>query len=471
MKRICLFPNVTNASSGAEIEAFPHWATLLMCSLFAILYGVWILPHTVFLRLLCMTVGGLLGLAAIYRYRSLFWQKNAFSIALIFLLLVWVTIHLFLIGKDFAGQSLEYTKIWKKIGLSIPFALGLGLAVGGNFINENKCRRYWQIIFLGLCLPTLIYFVKYSYAKFAIAYGYPIPNYLLLVPYGVGENPFGIARAWYVFFCLPAFAISLGLVIQLVRENNFNFFKSWPYLTMLLLTVVLFFIEADRLGMVYVGMLLVLAFGIIFGKYVQNLGWKKVAGLLFIASTCAWLIFLSAAKNHQWKTLIADSKVAIQVDRYDHWKNRNKGYPTNELGQTPVDSNYSRIAWAIVGTRLLVENPLGYGLMSISFASLGKNKWPDSELSWTHSAWLDFALGYGFPGLILLGLAVLITWRQSKALPPPWVEIGRWGLIAMALVMTTKEVSGEAVINALIFLIILLSSMSLAQSVNTRLKN
>lgn len=65
--------------------------------------------------------------------------------------------------------------------------------------------------------------------------------------------------------------------------------------------------------------------------------------------------------------MIADAKVAVQVDRFDDWRNRNKGYPVNELGTIPLDSNYSRIAWAIVDSRLLVEKPLGYGLMSLSF--------------------------------------------------------------------------------------------------------
>lgn len=454
----------TNSYTSAQLEPFPHWATLLMCLLFAVLYGVWILPHTVFLRLLCMVLGGLLGLWAIYRYRSLLWQKNAISIALVLSLLVWVTIHLFWIGRDFNAQSLEYTKIWKKIALSIPFAIGLGLGIASNFSSEAKCRRYWQIIFLGFCLPTLVYFTKFSYAKFATNYGYPIPNHLLLIPYGSGEHAFGVARAWYVFFCLPAFAISLGLIIQLIRQHHFSFYNSWYYLAMLPLTVTLFFIEADRFGMIYVTLLLLLTFGIIFGRYFKDLKWKKALGLLLIAGICVWLIIQSVSKNPQWKTLVADTKVAVQVDRYDHWKNRAKGYPANEYGQIPTDSNYSRTAWAIVGARLLVENPLGYGLMSTSFAPLGKAKWPDSDLSWTHSAWLDFALGYGLPGLFLLTLATALAWRQGTQLLSPWSQMACWGLLAMALVMTTKEVSAEAVINALIFLSLLVSAMSLINS-------
>ncbi len=407
-----------------------------------------------------MVIGGLLGLWAIYRYRSLLWQKRSFPMVLIALLLLWVTIHLLWVGKDFNTQSMEYLKIWKKIALSIPFAIGLGLAISSNLSDQVKSHRYWQIIFLGFCLPTLIYFLKFAYGKVASGYGYPIPNHLLLIPYDT-INPFGMARAWYVFFCLPAFAIALGKIIQMIQVDCFSIFRSWPYLAVLPLTVTLFFIEADRFGMVYVSIFLASFFAIILWRYVKNLSWEKWAALLIIASISLALVGFSVSKNPQWKTLAADAKVAAQVDRYDHWKNRSKGYPINESGQTPTDSNYSRIAWAIIGTRLLIENPLGYGLMSVSFSALGKQKWPDSDLSWTHSAWLDFGLGYGLPGLLLLGLAALLTWRTSVHSQAPWSLIGRWGLASVALVMTTKEVSAEAVINALVFLVIWASVLSL----------
>ncbi|MEA9568031.1 O-antigen ligase family protein [Polynucleobacter sp. AP-Nickl1-40-C4] len=383
---------------------------------------------------------------------------------LILLLLIWVTIHLFWIGRDYPLQSLEYTKIWKKIALSLPFALGLGLAIASNYCDLRKSRRYWQIIYLGFCLPTLIYFGKFAYAKLVGTYGYPIPGYLLLVPYGGGEQPFGIPRAWYVLFCLPAFAIALGKIIQIIEQNNFGLRSSWPYLAILPLTVALFFIEADRFGMVYAMIFLTLSLGIILFKYCRRLSWRGGVMLLLVATISVGLVSLSVSKNPQWKTLVADSKVAAQVDRYDNWKNRNRGYPINELGQIPTDSNYSRLAWAIVGSRLLIENPLGYGLMSLSFAALGKQKWPDSDLSWTHSAWLDFGLGYGLPGLFLLLFAVMLSWHYSVHSKAPWNLIGRWGLTSMALVMTTKEVSAESAINAIIFLVLWVSALSINNS-------
>lgn len=447
-----------------SMQKIPHGIVVMMCVLFALLYGVWILPHTVFVRHFAMGLGSLLGLWVIHQNRFMLWQKRALPAALVFILLIWVTIHLFWIGRDYPLQSIEYTKIWKKIALSLPFAFGLGLAITSNYSDLRKSRRYWQIIYLGFCLPTLIYFGKFAYAKLASAYGYPIPSHLLLVPYGGGEQPFGIPRAWYVLFCLPAFAIALGKIIQIIEQNNFGLRNSWPYLAILPLTVALFFIEADRFGMVYAMIFLALSLGIILFKYCRRLSWRGGVILLSVVTVSFGLVSLSVSKNPQWQTLLADSKVAVQVDRYDNWKNRNKGYPINELGQIPTDSNYSRLAWAIVGSRLLIENPLGYGLMSLSFASLGKDKWPDSDLSWTHSAWLDFGLGYGLPGLFLLVLAVMLGWHYSTHSKAPWNLIGRWGLASMALVLTTKEVSAESAINAVIFLVFWVSALSLGNN-------
>jgi hypothetical protein len=456
-----MYSQISQSHSMQNAQKIPHLIVLIMCVLFALLYGVWILPHTVFIRHAAMGIGSLIGLWVIYRNHSLLWQKRALPTALVFLLLIWVTIHLFWIGRDYPIQSMEYTKIWKKIAFSLPFALGLGLAIASNYSDSGKSHRYWQIIYLGFCLPTLIYFGKFVYAKLAITYGYPIPGYLLLAPYGGGEQPFGIPRAWYVLFCLPAFAIGLGRVIQLIEQDNFGFRISWPYLVILPLTVDLFFLEADRFGMVYVIFLLALSLGITLIKYYKRLFGKNGFILLSVAVLSLGLVSLSVSKNPQWQTLVTDSKLAVQVDRYDNWKNRNKGYPMNEFGQAPTDSNYSRIAWAIVGSRLLTENPLGYGLMSLSFGALGKEKWPESELSWTHSAWLDFGLGYGLPGLFLLGLAVLLSWHYGAHSIAPWSLIGRWGLASMALVLTTKEVSAESGINFIIFLVLWVSSLSL----------
>lgn len=448
------------STRGVLIRPVSHPLVLVLCSLFAVLYGVWLLPETVFIRHFCMVVGAVLSLFIIYPNKSLLLKKEALPIWLLVLLLAWVTLHLFFFANEFEWQLDEYTRIWKKIAVSLVFAVGLGIALISQSGDAKNTRRYWQIIYLGFLLPALIYFVK-SLATYCLPlYGYVIPKYLLLSPDALG-NPLGIARAVYVFFCLPALSMAVGAILHSIQSNNFRFRDSAVYLLTIPATSLIFYLENDRLGTVFGFFLMVIMAVFVSKTWISRVNHKLVGAIVLTLLASFSILVKGIKQNPQWEQLMADAKVAIQVDRYDHWKNRAKGYPTNQNGLTPTDSNYSRIAWAIVGGRLALENPLGYGKMSLSFHSLGKKKWPDSELSWTHSAWLDFTLGYGFPGLGLLGLAAcLAMWNSSKAVFP-WALIGSWCLGIMSAVLLVKEISFEAPINTFIFVIAFASTLSL----------
>ena len=385
------------------------------------------------------------------------------------LLLVWVTIHLFFIGHDYDRQLLEYAKIWKKIAISTLFALGLGLALGSQVSSSKNSKIYWRIIYLGFLLPMIIYFFKLLVTIYFPHLGYLVPKFLFLSADHL-NSPWGIARATYVFFCLPVFALALGQIIYIIRANQFQFKSSFIYLVTIPFTFLVFYIERDRLGIVYGVLLILMAvfFGFLPMVRGRQISLKISATLLTILLTSGFIVTKSVQSNPQWQAVIADAKLAVQVDHYDAWKYNRKtspGYPVNEMGIVASDSNYMRVAWAIVAVQLLSQNPLGFGLMSLSFGELSREKWPDAETSWSHSAWIDFALGYGLLGLSLLLGAAFLVWRNSQLLPCPWKNIGQWALPSVCLVMIAKEVSSEVNINALIFLIIFGSSIILvAQS-------
>jgi hypothetical protein len=439
----------------------PHLLKLILCVSFAFLYGVWLLPHSVFIRHTSIILGATLSLFVLFKNWRLFFQMPAFPIWLIVGLFLWITLHYLWIGSGDPIQALEYSRVWKKIAISSIFAAGLGLSISINYEDTKKTQQYWRITYIGFLLPAIVYIVKLTATHFFREAGYPAPKYLYLNSDYMRDS-FGVARAWYVFFCLPAFAISLGCIAQVIKTKNFNIQSIILYLVTISITLLIFYLENDRLGVILSVLFVLLMSANIVGFWVKHrISSKKVLLILFILLSAFFVLFQSISRNSEWKSFVADAKVAVQIDQYDHWKNRSKGYPLNEIGQLPTDSNYSRIAWAIAGARLLIENPFGYGIMSLSFAGLGKLKWPDSDLSLTHSGWLDFALGYGFPGLLLLGSAVVLAWRNCKQLHFPWRIVGRWGLSSMAIVFLVKEVSFETVVNALIFMVVFVSSMSL----------
>jgi hypothetical protein len=450
-------------TGGLQLKSAPHVLVLTLCILFSILYGVWVLPHTVFIRHTCLIAGALLSLPIIYLNWHLFLQRRAIPIALILLLVVWVSVHLWLIGTNYAMQLAEYTRIWKKIVIGLPFAIGLGLGLLSNSRSAAKTKIYWRIIFLGFLSPTLIYLFKYWVTSNATRWGVELSPFLLMS--NDIAHPFGIHKVSYVFFCLPSVALAIGRLQSLIQSGSRYILAYIIYLSVLPITLINFRIEDTRNGFAYALIFVVIGlFGLWLGKSRQFI-LRKLALTCLLISVIAYLGYLGFKDNSRWNAFIPDAKVAIQVDKYNNWKYCGvppHGYPINEFGSAVSSSNYDRIAWAVVALRLIRDNPLGYGIMDLSFAYLGRLRWPDAScLHQSHSAWLDFSLGYGIPGAALLLLAAILTWAYSKNTQQPWNCIGRWVLGSMILLLITTEISSEVFINAFIFLIVMANTLSL----------
>lgn len=447
----------TYLNSAAPV---PHALTLTLCWLFAVLFGVWLLPNTVFTRNVCLIAGALLGLLVVVPHWRLLLQKRAIPIWLICGFFLWITFHLFFIGPEYATQLEEYTKSWKKIFISSVFAVGLGMAIASNFQDSKRLEVYWRVIYFGLLLPMLIYFVKLGATAYSLHFGIELSPHLI-ISREIFTDPFAIHRSGYVFFVMPALAIAIAKLAY-VLKNRLTLLKSnGIYWFAVAGTSLLFYVENDRLAYIFFAILIFVAAIPVMRSWVCKASTIKAFGFLVLTLFAIGAIsFAAYRQNAQWDSFFADAKMAVQVERYDNWKYTPEYLPVNELGQKASDSNYKRIAWLIVGTRLTLENPLGYGLMSQSFGRIGKLKWPDSQMSWSHSAWLDITLGYGFPALILFAGAVLLAWKSSRILPIPWVLVGRWGLGALTLVFMFKEVSSEVYINAFIFLVLFAASLN-----------
>ena len=188
-------------------KSVPNWMAPTLCILFAILWGVWLLPETVFIRHTAMVLGAIIGLYVCIIYKNLFLKKEAIPIYAILLLLGWINLHYFFIGTNHALQYQELTGVWKKVVLCIPFALGLGIAIG----KSNQKNLCWSLFYFGLILPTFIYFAKWVLTKNAIEWNIQSPYLLLNPDYSM---PFGISRALYPFYCLPSFVIAVYLIMN-----------------------------------------------------------------------------------------------------------------------------------------------------------------------------------------------------------------------------------------------------------------
>lgn len=458
---------IQDDTSGSGMKPLSVYLVPSMCWLFAILFGVWALPHTVFIRHTCMVLGCALGLYVIgYLWKNgmLKMHRNAMPIFLMLALFFWVTIHLFWIGKEPQLQLQEFARSWKKIFITFPFALGLGLAIRYEIVRDERSRSklIWRIIFSALFLPTLIFFIKLALTEYVSVANFQLSPYLVLSQDWSHHS--GMPKYFYVFFCLPAFAIALGVITHEILQNTLSIKRHAFYFLTLLFVPIIFFLQSDRNGMLYAAVLIVFALIFLGGSAVRGYRYRQKAIVLTLIILLVGVVAASFHANSAWKAMVADLKVAIQYEESENWKYQGQldfPYPFNEYGVQVHPSNYARATWGMAGLKLAKENLLGYGLMTLSFDHLTKAKWPKSIMSQTHSAWLDFSLGYGVPGLALLMLAMFLAWKNSGHLKKPWCYFGRWGLGVLGLVMMTTEVSSEIFVNALIFLIVMTAGLTM----------
>lgn len=467
----------------ARYPTLPNWVIYLQCTLFAILNGIWILPETILVRHICLIIGALISIYVIYKNRSLLLSHQALPLGLLLLLFIWVVLRLFILSTDYQTQWYEFSTIWKRTSIGLIFAIGLGISLmqqarcedgDDKKISPDQARAVqcsWWIVYAGIALPTVIYLIKYLAFYSFTHWGVEIPDFLKL--YNDQEHArFFVHKSSYVFFCLPLLAISIARICQAVLQDRLMKMETLVYTISIIAVFFNFYSLVDRNGMLYGFILILIAVGILLVNTLRSktISKRNLFITLLILALPASLAVYQYRTNHHWNSLVSDARIAVDVDRYDLWKDPDNAQPLNEFGKPVFGSNYERLAWAVVAVRLIEDRPLGYGLVERSFGRLAREKWPESKVQQCHSGWLDWTLGMGIPGLIFLLGAGLLAWHQAKSAPQPWRDLGRWGLGILLLMYCTTELSSKIYIDALIFMIALVIGLNLRPSSKSNIR-
>lgn len=443
-------------------KQYPHIPSALIwaqCVTFAMLYAVWMLYELLYFRRIFLISGAVLALYPIYQYRAFFLQKRALPLWLMVGLFLWALFHLFFLSQDYPAQLMELRRIWKYAGLGAVFALGLGLSLSSVSSDDAHSRQkngYWVMIYFGLCLPVLIYLLKYVLTVYGAIWGI-LPPAFLKINFD-GNSAYYVPKTDYIAFCLPVLAISLGQILRLLTSGVYlilrQYFVVSVYLLVISATLFLFSIQNTKNGIAYAVALIGLFLTIIFRRAPSIKLWQKLLLFIMVGVTTITMLYPHIQKNDSWRTLIADFKVGFQLDLYPQWKYAGEQvYPNNEYGKPVSNTNYERAAWSKVGAQLALQSPLGYGLVEDSFKRMVKARWPEASpnLSHSHSGWLDLVLGVGFPGFFCVVFALLMNIRQSKVAEEPWKSLVFWSLIANLILWITTEVAATITFAALIF--------------------
>lgn len=382
------------------------WMIWVQSICFSVLYTIWALPETILIRHVCLIVGAIIGLYEIYQFRAYFLKKNSIPIWLLIILFIWISFHLFFISKNFSLQIYEYITLWKRVLLGAIFAFGFGIALANNKLDDKRVNIIQAIFYFGLLGPTFIYFIKYFLVNFGMPQGWTVPHYWQLY---YSSSPYYVPKTAYVNFCLPALAVSIGLLYINLKLKNFFTLTSVIFLASASAILFIFFNEKIKNGIIY--SFIVLSIFMV-TAYLQTKK-CKLFNLIFISFVTGVIASLFWAHNQNvdlLRVVVADAKIAWETGSYDAWKlGANFRYPRNELGLLPSETIYLRIAWAKIGYSLIESNPLGYGLIEQSFGHLAALVWPESKLHQSHSGWIDLALGIGLPGLFLVVGSLLIS--------------------------------------------------------------
>ncbi|MBU3580997.1 hypothetical protein ICN19_03080 [Polynucleobacter sp. AP-Capit-er-40B-B4] len=383
-----------------------------------ILLSIWAIKDTIALRNIVLVLGAIASIIYIandWRFGNLKKQlRSVHTLPLILagLLFAWVFIHFFCFSQDPISQLQELKSTWLRVLLGSILAWGTGLVI----LRKRMCINYlWLGILLGI-LAVYTQYIPKALAKNALF----VPDYHGYLFEGKING---------VLVGTLLIAGLTGTALDLYRQHQLSTHKWVMAFWLLGVVVVMYsyvFIYDTRNGF---GLAAILFAAIILSgmlwviKRIITKGATKelafmimfIVGLAILASI---FTYHQIQRNTGWLTLVEDAKIAVQVDKYPQWQRSNIGgeVPQTESGRVVVGNTYERVAWAVVGVRLIGQHPLGTGVLYTPFNKLLQIDYPGATPYATHSGWIDLTLSLGIPALLLMwGILASVFYLGAKS--------------------------------------------------------
>lgn len=436
-------------------------ATLLLSNSF--LLAIWVLRDTIALRNILLWFGSTLSIYYItqnWRYFKLQNLKDSFCyrvpLLFLFTLFFWITFHLLFLSTDWAQQYKEFRSTWLRAFLALIMGSVCGLIVS----RSPKMIMWVTLGLLSNFIGLLIEYIPLAIAQKKMS-GVVVPvlnNYMQGKVYAVaiGMCLIGGFLGWLSnvasgnnrFNLKPIILISLGLILIL-----YSYVFIVDTRNGVALTILLFFIW-------FIWFLWLMHKNGEF-KFQSFLGVRYgISGILL----AILILFgcLHVKQNPGWNSMIDDFNVAIQIDRYANWQDPSTlGYPKTESGNPPMGNTYERVSWFVAAMSAIPDHLLGDGRLRYAFGNIIKKYHPSSQLTTSHSAWLDFSLSLGLPGVfLLLGsyISIFILSLKSRAVLASAVT---WSSLAIIMAYFVTELFEQVAVEWLVYMGGFLSSLLL----------
>lgn len=426
----------------------------------AILLAIWPLPDTMALRNLMLLCGSMASVVLLRGNISQFTQGKSWPIYVLLSFFAWLLLHLTLLAGNVDEQWHEFTGEWLRSFLATVIGLALGLLLSQHDPHPSpRLQRIQEpLLICGLAGTVFIFCMRYAYE--VLRTGQWIHQDFYMTPY-LGKTPLVIFGSLF----LPVMFIK----ILSAREGKSP--KFWYVCAPLGIAATIF---SDYFANTKNGIALFFFLFVYFLFKIAGAGQKVRAHRKSFFAVLLGCILLTGfvLKNHlesnpAWSNLIADYRISTEIEQHNNWKDRVSPLPLNEYGVPVNGSTYERVSWALAGLELLKEQPLGYGLIHHSFGALALQKWSDfhkpdgKNRGATHSGWLDFALGFGLPGLLLVWIPLGASYLRSRKRSDFWSTYATWAIPAIAISYLTTEVCTDHFIELLFFITAMFSGLTL----------
>lgn len=425
------------------------------------LLAVWSLRNTIALRNTLLAVGTLVALFLLKHYASQPKKVNSSSfwsftpIILSACALIWVGIHYLAFSQESILQFRELTSTWSRVLMACIIGAATGLVLKDY---PRRSQFLWFGIFCSFIYLLIHYLGAYSQSGQAF-----MPHYYFTSPFGNKINTVLMGSLCIAAICGSAASTLTRTLPTYPRVIYFYWVLAVAIILFAFTTII------DTRNGLGVGLILLSTWVlyIFFVKLKQQLttrilDWKK--GLLILLPILFIFIFVQQhlSINRGWNHFVEDVAVGFQIDEVPNWQNIQKyGYPKTPSGEQVYPNNYERAAWAAAGAHAISENPWGYGLLEHSLGKMIHQSYPEAVIRSSHSAWIDFGLAFGIPGLLLTIGALVSTLILAMRSNSPNQLVVIWIAFSLLLTFTVAEVSSKHTIEILFFFIALLNTMAL----------
>lgn len=427
---------------------------MVLVGIAACLLAIWPLPNSIVFRQLLLVAGGIFSVSVLRaRIADLGNAKN-YPIWILFAFYLWLLFHYFVLSTNVEEQWYDLKGDWLRSLFASLIGLSVGLLVG-NPSSHSRGRNLEYVFIAGLSGTVVIYVLRYALE--IVHTGQWIHKEFYMEPF-LGKTPLVVFGS--VFLCGIFTKISMPLE---TREKMAWYFVS--VLAIFFVGVTYYFSNTKNGFLVFLFIFAVYAMRMLLNHSRKKLSDKII--FVFILLALAGFLKSHIEANPAWLNFYADVKAGHDIEHNQNWKNAEKyPLPTNERGEVANASTYERSAWGTAGVILVGEHPLGYGLINHSFGALALEKWPDfykpigKYRHASHSGWLDFTLGFGLPGLLLVMLPLWIAFFRAWKQPGFWFEFVRWSVPVVTIVYTITEVCTGHFIEFLFFYVALISGIT-----------